>query len=254
MSDLRFLVFQLHNEQFIQTWCQIFIYESYLDNKQLSSPISDASVGTVAMCLSWRWRRPSLGEQSSILLVDCSFMCHVLVPEFSRSSQVGNLRGTELNHHLDTQQDARLLSCMNASQQHQGVTPASAPPPIEASAVSARLLKQVPVCVCVIVFLSGCLWRSSTAAWTVMRSSSRRMAAGPPWGPRRKCRRCPRPPSTGWMVRQRILSTRGSRMVFEGEVSVVCSTFLIYKYYLLLLYIFLHWILYPWYCHFLYFN
>lgn len=48
---------------------------------------------------------------------------------------------------------------------------------------------------------AGSSWRSSTAARTVTRSSSRRTATGPPWGPRRRCSRSPpRPTTTGWMV------------------------------------------------------
>lgn len=49
---------------------------------------------------------------------------------------------------------------------------------------------------------AGFLWRSSTAAQTVMRSSSKKTAAGPQWNPRRKCKKSPLLlTTTGWTVR-----------------------------------------------------
>lgn len=40
------------------------------------------------------------------------------------------------------------------------------------------------------VFSPDCSWKSWTAVLTVMKSSSKKTETGPPWGQRRRCRRC----------------------------------------------------------------
>lgn len=65
---------------------------------------------------------------------------------------------------------------------------------------------------------AGFLWRSSTAAQTVMRSSLKKTAAGPQWNPRRKCRRSPLLPiTTGWTVRHVMMGEGQLRHKMESN-------------------------------------